>query len=339
MLCSSRFPMKKISERIVWASWVIFLLTVTVWGEEETYSTALSLRKTVEQLTAETFAGREFGTAGGAVAAQFLVRELKRLGCSHAFTQEIPEGTYPIPGRGQNVIGFFPGKSQKTIVLSAHYDHLGSREWSTEGEKRKIYFPGADDNASSVAILLHVAERVARNGEKLPCSLLFLFFDGEEKGLLGSQYWQNYPTHPLDSILFALNGDMAGHLEPERGLYVFGTRSGSSLREIVMTSAPETLKILCPWSSLPRSDHAVFLKAEIPALLFVTGIHSTYHTPEDSAEKLNYAGMEMIADWIFCLVTHVEATLPIHFQSQWHHSPPTGTDPYLGFFERSSKKI
>ncbi|MDO4583314.1 MAG: M20/M25/M40 family metallo-hydrolase [Planctomycetia bacterium] len=330
--------MKRVSERIVWAGWLVFLLAAAVWGEEKPHFDTISLRKTVEHLAGESFAGREFGTTGGASAAKFLVRELKRRGCPHAFTQEIPEGTYPIPGTGHNVIGFFPGKSQKTILLSAHYDHLGSREWSAEGEKRRVYFPGADDNASSVAILLHVVEKVARKDEKLPCSVLFLFFDGEEKGLLGSQYWQKNPTHPLELILFALNGDMAGHLEPERGLYVFGTRSGSSLRAIVTANASENLKILSPWSSLPRSDHAVFLQAGIPAMLFVTGIHPTYHTPEDSAEKLNYVGMAAIADWIFGLLTEVESTTSIHFQAHWHDSPPHGIDPYLGFFEREKRK-
>lgn len=331
--------MKCVQRHNFWTWGLIFLLAATTWGEEKTFSPTHSLRKTVEQLTDKAFTGREFGTTGGQAAARFLVQELKRLGCSHAFTQEIPEGVYPLPGKGHNIIGFFPGKSQKTIILSAHYDHLGCQEWSAEGEKRELYFPGADDNASSVAILLRVAEKIAQRGEKLPCSILFLFFDGEEKGLLGSQYWRQNPTHSLESILFAINGDMTGHLEPDRGLYVFGTRTGSCLREIVLKAAPKNMKILCPWSSLARSDHAVFLHAEIPAMLFVTGIHPTYHTPEDSAEKLNYAGMETIADWLFCLVTDVDESIPVHFQAHWQASPPQGVDPYSGFFDYKKRKI
>ncbi|MDO5112872.1 MAG: M20/M25/M40 family metallo-hydrolase [Planctomycetia bacterium] len=329
--------MKTAQKRFFWIAGMVFLLSAVAWGEEKDRFSTNSLRKTVEQLTDASFAGREYGTEGGAAAAKFLVQELKRFGCSHPFTQEIPEGVYPVPGKGQNVIGFIPGKSEKIIVLSAHYDHLGSREWSAEGRKRQIYFPGADDNASSVAILLRVAEKAAQKDEKFSCSLLFLFFDGEEKGLLGSQYWRKNPTHPLDKIFFVLNGDMTGHLEPERGLYVFGTRSGSNLREIVTTAASDTLFIRCPWSSLPRSDHAVFLQAEIPAMLFVTGVHPTYHTPQDSAEKLNYSGMERIASWIFRLLTQVESDETVHFQPHWKDLPPRGIDPYLGFFDRKKK--
>ena len=193
-----------------------------------------------------------------------------------------------------NVIALIKGTEQpdSAICLTAHYDHMGSL-----GE---VYYPGANDNASGVAVLLDLARYYAENPP--PVSLVFCFFTGEEQGLLGSKAFVKKPTIPLDNILIAINLDMVGS-----GLDGYGVVAGNSFPQDV--SIFEDIREEYAFGNLklrdnsPNSDHFSFTRKGVPALFFyASGGEQPYHYPDDIPETLDWEAMEnmslMIKEYI-----------------------------------------
>ena len=182
--------------------------------------------------------------------------------------------------------------SAKPIVIGAHYDHLGVND---EGE----FYPGADDNASGVSVLIEVAAKLARAfTPQRP--ILFVAFSGEEQGLLGSQHFvENPPGGFVTEDLFAMiNLDAVGRLNG-RTLQVFGTESAYEwpfmAQGIGFTIGVESE---FPEETIASSDHVSFLNAGVPAIHLFSGTHLDYHQPTDTPEKLDSTGMSSIALWL-----------------------------------------
>ena len=295
------------------------------------------LRRVTETLTGEEYAGREFGTEHGCRAAEFIADELLAYGYAPTF-QEIPEWVYEDYGAGQNVLAVLPGSDPELadtyIVLCAHYDHLGAREFP-----EPVYYPGADDNAGSVAVLLSVAKALKQLPTAPKRSILFLFTDGEEKGLLGARFWAAYPTVPHENILLAVNLDMTGRLNEKSRLYIFAARTGTNLEAWCHAgnTAEEPLELIFPWSALPRADHAAFLEQEIPVLLVVTGLSPFYHTPRDTVDTLNFPGMKRISEFIFRTAVRMACAESVtEYREEWECERCQEEDEMAGFFEESS---
>jgi hypothetical protein len=206
----------------------------------------------------------------------------------------------PIRERAENVIAILPGSDpvlkNENIVIGAHYDHLGfgyygSRDTSMEG---RIHH-GADDNASGTAVLLQVAQQLARSNPNPSRTIVFAAFSGEEVGLLGSRHYVEHPPFPLSTTRAMLNLDMVGRLRDNR-LTVFGTRSASELSGIVNAAAPPLGLEITESDRVGRSDHMSFYNKKIPSLHFFTGSHPDYHRPSDTWDKLNTEGMARISD-------------------------------------------
>ena len=209
----------------------------------------------------------------------------------------------PIHGRAENVIGILPGSDpvlkNENIVIGAHYDHLGfgyygSRDSSLEGQIHH----GADDNASGTAVLLQVAQQLARSNPKPARTIVIAAFSGEEVGLLGSRHFVEHPPFPpLATTKAMLNLDMVGRLRDNR-LTVFGTRSARELSGIINDAArPLGLEII-ESDRVGRSDLMSFYNKKIPSLHFFTGTHPDYHRPSDTWDKLNTEGMARISDLV-----------------------------------------
>ncbi|MDO4569649.1 MAG: M28 family peptidase [Planctomycetia bacterium] len=259
-----------------------------------------NLREYAHTLCAPDFAGRGFGTPGGKRAAEFILGKLREFGYSNAAFVPVPSGVYEgVDKEGQNIEALWfgtdpqPGASpEKYLIFCAHYDHVG--ESATQSG---VYYPGADDNASSVAILLEIARvlQMLPAGEP-KTAVLFLFFDGEELGLLGSRYWVGKPTIPREKIVAVVNLEMNGGLDERHGLYFFGTTTGTNLKEWAQwcNLRENPLRLKFPFSALLRSDHAVFPHFDIPVLMVASSCPAVYHTPKDTADRLNYEGMEKI---------------------------------------------
>jgi hypothetical protein len=200
-----------------------------------------------------------------------------------------------------NVVAEIPGRDPKLrkeyIVLGAHMDHLGLGERHSLGgaEARGQVHPGADDNASGTAMIVELARELKRARPKR--SILILHFAGEEEGLLGSSYWVQHPTHPLESVKFMLNFDMVGRLDLKAPkLMMGGLGAPKSALEAAQAFAPKDFSVSVDvGASVGGSDHMSFSQAKIPTFFFFTGIHGEYHRPTDTAERINYPGMAKLA--------------------------------------------
>lgn len=239
----------------------------------------------IQVLAHDSMQGRKTGTEGNRQARAYIVRRLKEIGLqgftpnySHVFN-------YP-QGEGVNLVAYIRGQSEKYIVVSAHYDHLGVQEGQV--------FNGADDNASGVAAALQLAI-VLNQQSSLRYSWLFVFFDAEEAGLLGAWAFVNKPPVPLKNIVLNLNFDMLSR-SSRHELYVCGTAHYPKLRPLVERCVPlpglriafghDTPKLgTQDWTN--ASDHYAFHQKGIPFLYFGVEDHPDYHRPTDDYDKID----------------------------------------------------
>jgi len=210
----------------------------------------------------------------------------------------------------QNVVALLPGSDpilkDEYLVVGAHYDHLG---WGGKGSGSRrpdtvAVHNGADDNASGVAAILEIAERLALNKEKPKRSILFMSFGAEEMGLLGSSYFTSHPLIKLSQIKQMFNLDMVGRLNPvTKRLTIGGVRTGRGLAAYIdQQSKNTTLKLSLTPDGYGPSDHASFYIKNIPVLYFFTGITEEYHTPADDIETINFSGEKQVADFAYDLI-------------------------------------
>ena len=198
----------------------------------------------------------------------------------------------------RNVIGVLPATGShgdEYVVVGAHYDHLGV----TRGQINN----GADDNASGVAGMIEIARAMART-KKRDRSVIFIGFTAEEKGLLGSKYYVDHPTVPLESIIAMINMDMIGRFDEssdQNHLGIHGLATGDSFKSIVSRNgrAVGFAGYEGDDSALGPSDHASFYRAGIPALFFFTGVHEDYHRPTDDTPKINAKAAARVADFAY----------------------------------------
>jgi hypothetical protein len=277
---------------------------------EEELSEAIQtheLRAHVYRLASPEFLGRQ--GPGAARAARYIADAFERLGLRPAtgdsFLQAIPsnltdsrtpEGSFI----GRNVVAVLPGIDPKLkdewVLLAAHFDHLGMRGGRL--------FPGADDNASGVAMLLEVAERFALQKVKPRRTLVFAAFDLEENGLLGSNQFASHPPLPFRSLKAVLNADMLGRSMGnvmDEYVFVLGSEHSPRLRQLVQEVAPEQgLKIGRLGADLigTRSDYGPFRDRKVPFLFFSTGQHPDYHRPSDLPERIDYEKLRRVSVWI-----------------------------------------
>jgi hypothetical protein len=208
------------------------------------------------------------------------------------------------PLQAKNVIGVLEGagpSAEETIVIGAHYDHLGRGQsgGSLAFGSHDIH-NGADDNASGTAMILELARRLARRADPLPRRIVFMTFSGEELGLLGSRHYVEHPLYPLKDTVAMINFDMVGRLNPKGDLTVFGAGTSPGFEDLVKALATsQGLKSkIVPGTQgeFFQSDHASFYNKDIPVLFAFTGNHPDYHRPSDDSERINFHGMSQVAD-------------------------------------------
>ncbi len=231
----------------------------------------------------------------------------------------------------------------EAIVIGAHYDHLGrGGDGSLDVNSKQIHH-GADDNASGVAALLELAQQF-RKAEKNKRTLIFIAFGGEEEGLLGSKYYVNNPVFPIEKTAAMINMDMVGRLDKENKLIIGGIGTASEWNQLIESEQPRELgnmKVVKGNKNFPTkdaamsvgangdvmvtksadrnffdlqlnqdgfgpSDHSSFYGKQIPVLFFFTGTHTDYHKPTDTAEKINYRGLEKITEFVSEIVRSID---------------------------------
>jgi hypothetical protein len=198
-----------------------------------------------------------------------------------------------------NILAWLPGRSDEYIVIGAHYDHLGRGNFDSLAPSQigQIH-PGADDNASGSAGVVELARLLAPQRGQLGRSILFMNFAGEELGLLGSAEWVKEPTRPLAKAVAMINMDMIGRIKDDK-VYIGGVGTGSSFKAVLeQAQKDEPFKIEYSAGGYASSDHTSFVTKKIPVLFFFSGLHSDYHKPSDTADKINAPSAARLLDLI-----------------------------------------
>ncbi|MBN1250846.1 MAG: M20/M25/M40 family metallo-hydrolase [Bacteroidales bacterium] len=208
----------------------------------------------------------------------------------------------------QNIIGILesnnPNMKKEFIVIGGHYDHLGFGGFSSSSrmpDSIAVHF-GADDNASGVASMLEIAEKLAAHKSDLKRSIIFIAFGAEEIGLIGSKYFTSSPLVDIKLIKAMVNIDMVGRLKPNNELSIGGLGTSSESEAIIDSLAKnQKLIISKSFDGFGPSDHTSFYIKNIPVFFFTTGAHEDYHTPLDVVEKINFDGLKLLSDYIYDL--------------------------------------
>jgi hypothetical protein len=262
---------------------------------------AHELRAHVYRLAAPEFQGRQ--GPGAARAARHVAAAFERLKLRPAFGdsyfQDVPAPTDPTSFIGRNVAAVLPGSDPKLkdewLILAAHHDHVGVKDG--------VLHPGADDNASGVAALLEIAEALALSPDRPRRTIVFVSFDQEETGLIGSNHFAKHPPLPLERLRAVLVSDLLGRSMGgvmDEYVFVLGSESSPALRKAVIEVKPEDgLKVGRVGADVigTRSDYGPFRDRQVPFLFFSTGQHRDYHKPTDTPDRIDYAKLRRIACW------------------------------------------
>ena len=206
-----------------------------------------------------------------------------------------------VPCEVKNVAAVLPGEgpaADETIVVGAHYDHLGYGSRTTLPVKQGAIYHGADDNASGVAVMLETARALALRPHKLHRRVIFIAFTGEEWGFWGSSHYVNHPVVPLDQTMAMINLDMVGRLRSDK-LTVNSVGTGTGFDQVLdAMNGPYHFALTKVGGASGRSDQAAFYAKKIPNLHLFTGKHADYHSPTDTFDGLNIPGMRRIAGYL-----------------------------------------
>lgn len=279
------------------------------------YGKKLASRAVVEYLADDALKGRDGGTAGDTLAAGFIFGQMKKLGLDPQMQSfNVKKGDI----NTFNVYGSVSGNSGKYVVVGAHYDHLGMGGPGS-GSRRPdtlAIHNGADDNASGVAGMLHLAKRFAK-ARNLEHGVIFVAFGAEEKGIVGSKHFADNldglklsggKTVSAKDIVAMVNFDMIGNLRG-RAITLGGTGTAKEMDAIIAEAEKlngNALKVTRSPQGHGPSDHSAFYAKNIPVFYLTTGGTEDYHTPDDDAYKLNWAGVDSVANFAALLVEQVQ---------------------------------
>lgn len=292
--------------------------------------TEKNIRKHIAYLASDKLKGRGTGTPEELKAARYIARQFKKIGLqpkgdngSYFHEFGFHKSTDPHGGiddnapqiYSRNVAGYIDNGAEYTIVIGAHYDHLGlgydhnSLDANPEG---KIH-NGADDNASGTSGVIELARFFAKNNVKEAHNFLFLCFSGEELGLVGSKRYTEYPTIDLSKVSFMLNMDMIGRLNAEKRLVVGGVGTAPDFVPLLKNLHTD-LSIKLDSAGIGPSDHTSFYLKNIPVLFFFTGQHSDYHKPSDDTQLINLPGEKQVLTLAVQVIDALDKRPKLQFQ-------------------------
>ena len=315
----------------------IILLFLFLFGFNHTISAQIeTLKEDVEFLSSDALEDRQTGTKSEEEAAKYIAKRFKDLKLQEkgtngylqtfsfkpktdphsevVFTTMAEDSTIT----GTNVLGYIDNNAENTIVIGAHYDHLGfGGDGSLFRGDEKAIHNGADDNASGVAVMLDLAKKLQKTNTNN--NYLFIAFSGEEMGLLGSNYFVKNPTFDIKKVNYMINMDMVGRLKQDSTLAVYGVGTSTRFKQTLKANN-DKFKLVENESGVGPSDHTSFYLSDIPVLHFFTGQHEDYHKPSDDFEKLNYEGMNTISNYIFAVISDLNNAGKLSFRTTKNES-------------------
>ena len=319
-------------------NFLIFFFLISFFSCSNDLVKKSNIKDDVSFLADDSLEGRQTGTDGEKKAANYIAKRFKDLGLTAKGTKNFHQEFSFIPKTdphaevtftknedgtitGRNVIGYINNDAKNTIVIGAHYDHLGyGGDGSLFRDSIKAIHNGADDNASGTAVMLDLARKL--NTTNTNNNYLFIAFSGEEMGLLGSNYFVKNPTINTKAISYMINMDMVGRLKKDSALAVYGTGTSPIFKQVLKAHNTK-FKLIENESGVGPSDHTSFYLADIPVLHFFTGQHEDYHKPGDDADKLNYQGMETISEYIFDIISDLDDNGKLAFRKTKNESEST----------------
>ena len=261
----------------------------------------------VTYLASDELEGRETGTDSEKLAADYISSKFNEYnliekgtqGYLQYFDATIKENphtqTIKKKIKGINVVGYIDNSQDETVIIGAHYDHLGYGHFGSLYDGEKEVHNGADDNASGVSIMINLAKTLNKIKEY---NYLFIAFSGEEHGLFGSSFYAKNPTIDLKDVRFMINFDMVGRLNEDKTLAINGIGTSSYWDELINDANIYNFKLKTTESGIGPSDHTSFYLQDIPSIHFFTGQHEDYHKPSDDVEKINFEGMFEIYNYV-----------------------------------------
>jgi len=295
------------------------LISMLIWGSlvfgyAQNEADALHhIQVDVVYLASDYLEGRATGKSGEEKAADYILRRMQDIGLKPGgkngswyqpfdFTYSPnPHSTEGEARRGKNVLGLIDNDAPTTVVIGAHYDHLGHGFTGSLHTGEPDVHNGADDNASGVAAMLRLAEYL-KNSRATANNYLFMAFSGEELGLYGSKFFTKSPTLDLATINYMINLDMVGRLNEDKKLVINGVGTSPDWKPALQTIQVGGIQTTTTESGIGASDHTSFYLRDIPALHFFTGLHSDYHKPADDAHLINYQGILEVTNFIIALI-------------------------------------
>lgn len=297
---------------------LFIFLSVNLFSQNKEFG----IKNSVYYLASEELGGRYPATKGDTLAVEFVAGVFKEFNIKPLFTTYYQEVVFkdmrsiatnskqagPKAEITRNVVGLIEGTDpilkNEYIVIGAHLDHLGlGGPMSGSMSKEEGVHYGADDNASGVALMLDLARKFSISPTKR--SIIFIAFACEEKGLIGSKQFLEGLPFEINKIVGMLNFDMVGKLQNNK-LTVGGSKTSNKSKQIIKRYSDQyNLNITLSKSGVAPSDHASFYAKYIPVFYFTTGADSTYHTPNDTPDKLNYKGIELLSSYTYDIAKEV----------------------------------
>ncbi|MDO6595815.1 M28 family peptidase [Oceanihabitans sp. 2_MG-2023] len=313
---------------------VIFLILLSSCNKDIA-KPEVSIEEDVTFLADDALEGRQTGTVGEQKAAAYIAKRFQDLGLhakgtdgyfqTFSFkpkTDPHQEVNYTVKDgdstiTGTNVVAYIDNKAENTVIIGAHYDHLGYGAEGSLYRGEKAIHNGADDNASGVAVLLNLAKRLMKGN--INNNYLFITFSGEEMGLLGSNYFVKNPTIDTKKANYMINMDMVGRLKKDSTLAVYGVGTSPIFKQTLKANN-NRFKLVQKESGVGPSDHTSFYNADIPVLHFFTGQHEDYHKPSDDTERLHFNGMQVISNYIYEIVSDLDNNGKLPFRKTKNES-------------------
>lgn len=274
-----------------------------------------NLKKHIRYLASDDLKGRLVGSSEEKKAAQYLGEQFKKLGLKpyrgssysipfvYSYKLHPKDSLNPekVNIEAHNVVAYLDNKAAKTIVIGAHYDHLGRNEHgnSTKMNSKGEIHNGADDNASGVSGVLELARMLSQNKNTEKANYIFALFSAEEDGLLGSKELVDVIKKQTSNVAAMINMDMIGRLNATKDVQVGGTGTCPEFSKIVDRNKPAGFHVTMDESGTGPTDHTSFYLKDIPVLNFFTGTHTDYHKPSDDEDKINYYGVKNILEYVF----------------------------------------
>ncbi len=329
-----KIPFASIYGRFLLLGFITLMLSCTSVKWSTSDNDADQMMDDIAYLASNKLEGRTFGTRGETQAGNYISKRMRMLGLKpmgddqtwfqtfsvnkpNPHSVEFEDSGSKDAKSGRNVIGYLDNGATYTVVLGAHYDHLGYGSFGSLYVGEPAIHNGADDNASGVALILEMAQRLQ---DEKKFNYLFIGFTGEENGLWGSNYFSKNPTFDLSKVTAMINFDMVGRLRDQK-IAINGTGTSPVWPRIIEQANTFDFVITSEESGIGPSDYTSFYLVDIPAIHFFTGAHSDYHKPSDDVELINAPGMKVIADMVSNVIREMESKDKLEFSRTVDPSP------------------